>query len=210
VLKIENEIEEIPQSEGVRQGDNMAPVLFLFLMTDFAQTLELEWKKLDIPILSVMTAGNEHLANGKICSHTPKMVKSKKLTTYEILQCLYVNDGAFPFGTREDMQRGMELIYHHFARFGLEMHIGRGMSESKTECVFFPLHNSSNDWSGRTLRPPQFNVHFAANTMHTPDTLHRKNPPKINKHPFQRLSYTTHCPPRASSLDAGSLSRRPM
>jgi hypothetical protein len=32
----------------------------------------------------------------------------------------------------------MELIYHHFARFGLEMHIGRGSSESKTECVFFP------------------------------------------------------------------------
>ena len=26
----------------------------------------------------------------------------------------------------------------HFARFGLEMHIGRGSSESKTECVFFP------------------------------------------------------------------------
>jgi hypothetical protein len=138
VLKIENEIEEIPQSVGVRQGDNMAPVLFLFLMTAFAQTLELEWKKIDIPILSVMTAGDEHLADGKICSHTPKMVKSKKLTTYEILQCLYVNDGAFPFDTREDMQRGMELIYHHFARFGLEMHIGRGTSESKTECVFSP------------------------------------------------------------------------
>ncbi len=76
-----------------RQGDNMAPVLFLFLMTAFAQTLELEWKKIGIPILSVMTAGNEHLADGKICSHPPKMVKSKKLTTYEILQCLYVNDG---------------------------------------------------------------------------------------------------------------------
>ena len=81
VLKIENEIEEIPQSVGVRQGDNMAPVLFLFLMTAFAQTLELEWKKSGIPILSIMTAGDEHLADGKICSHTPKMVESKKLTT---------------------------------------------------------------------------------------------------------------------------------
>jgi len=76
VLKIENEIEEIPQSVGVRQGDNMAPVLFLFFMPAFAQTLELEWKKIDIPILSVMTAGDKHLADGKICSHTPKMVKS--------------------------------------------------------------------------------------------------------------------------------------
>jgi hypothetical protein len=40
-LKIENEIAEIPQSVGVRQVDNMAPVLFLFLITAFAETLEL-------------------------------------------------------------------------------------------------------------------------------------------------------------------------
>jgi len=170
VLKIENEVEEIPQSVGVRQGDNMAPVLFLFLMTTFAQTLELEWKKLGIPILSVMTAGHEHLADGKICSHTPKMSKSKKLITYKILQCLYVDDGTFPFGKREDLQRGMELIYHHFARFGLEMHIGCGTSESKTECFSPPPHNFSNAWIGQTLWLPQFNVRSVARTMHTPDT----------------------------------------
>jgi hypothetical protein len=138
VLKIENEIREIPQTVGVRQGDNMAPVLFLFLMTAFAETLELVWKERDIPILRVMTTANEHIAEEKICSHTPTMFKSKKLTAYEILKCLYVDDGIFPFGTREDLQRGTELIFHHFTRFGLEMHIGRGALESKTECVFFP------------------------------------------------------------------------
>jgi hypothetical protein len=41
VLKIENKTAEIPQTVGVRQGDNMAPVLFLFLMTAFAETLEI-------------------------------------------------------------------------------------------------------------------------------------------------------------------------
>jgi hypothetical protein len=115
VLKIKNEVEEIPQSVGVRQGDNMAPVLFLFLMTAFAETLELVWKQMDILILSVMMAANENLANGKICSHTPAKFKSKKLAEYEILQCLYVDDGAFPFGTREDLQGEMELMHHHFA-----------------------------------------------------------------------------------------------
>jgi hypothetical protein len=39
ILKIETEITKIPQTVGVRQGDNMAPVLFLFLMTAFAETL---------------------------------------------------------------------------------------------------------------------------------------------------------------------------
>ena len=156
VLKIENEIAEIPQTVGLHQGDNMAPVLFLFLMTAFAETLELVWKDHDIPILSVMAAADEHFEKGKICSHTPAMFRSKQLMAYGMLQCLYVDDGAFPFGTREDLRRGMELIYHHFAQFGLEMHIGRGTSESKTECVFFP--------------PPQFfqqlkQWHTAAHTI---------------------------------------------
>ena len=62
----------------------MAPVLFLFLMTAFAQTLELKWKTVGIPILSVMTAGDEHFADGKICSHTPKMSKSKIKETHHI------------------------------------------------------------------------------------------------------------------------------
>ena len=73
----------------------MAPVLFLFLMTAFDEILEIVWKAKGIPILSVMTAADEHLAEGKICSHTPAMFRSKKLTRYEILQCLYVDDGAF-------------------------------------------------------------------------------------------------------------------
>ncbi len=80
ILKIENEITEILQTVGVRQGDNMAPLLFLFLMTAFAETLEPVRQDRDIPILSVMTAADEHLAEGKICSHTPVMFRSKKLT----------------------------------------------------------------------------------------------------------------------------------
>ncbi len=44
VLKIENKVTEIPQSRGVHQGDNMAPILFFFLMTAFAETLKLVWK----------------------------------------------------------------------------------------------------------------------------------------------------------------------
>ena len=43
VLKIDKEITEIMQSVGVRQGDNMAPVLFLFLMSVATETLEPTW-----------------------------------------------------------------------------------------------------------------------------------------------------------------------
>ena len=44
VLKIDKEIREIMQSVGMRQGNNMAPVLFLFLMSAAAETLKIEWK----------------------------------------------------------------------------------------------------------------------------------------------------------------------
>ncbi len=66
------------------------------------------------------------------------MFNSTFLSAYEIFQCFYVDDGTFPFDTRDSLSKGMNLVFKHFARFGLEMHIGRNGGESKTECVFFP------------------------------------------------------------------------
>ncbi len=124
VLKIEKEVVEVPQTVGVQQGDNMAPVLFLFLMTVFTETLKIVWKQQGILILNVVTTADDKLSKGRICSHTPAMFSSKSLNAYEILQCLYVDDIGIPFGMRNDLLQGMEPIFHHFARFGLEMHIG--------------------------------------------------------------------------------------
>ena len=140
VLKIEKEIVELPQTVGVRQGDNMAPVLFLFLMSAFAETLEVAWKEAGIEVCTVRSVTGTKLAagNGKIRGHSPKEYLAHNLTAVEIFQCLYVDDGAFIFSSRDNLIRGIDLIYHHFARFGLEMHIGRGTTPSKTECVFFP------------------------------------------------------------------------
>ena len=140
VLKIGKSVEEIIQEVGVRQGDNMAPVLFLFLMTAFAETLEVVWRENDINVVTVQSMSETDFESGKgaIKSHTPAQYMSPSLTAQEIFQCLYVDDGAFIFGSRDDLARGLNLVYEHFARFGLEMHIGRGDSASKTECVFFP------------------------------------------------------------------------
>ncbi len=140
VLKIEKEVVEIPQTVGVRQGDNMAPVLFLFLMSAFAETLEAEWKQAGIEICTVQSFVGQPLTSGKgkLRGHLPKEYLSRELTAVEILQCLYVDDGAFISKLQDDMMRGLTLLYRHFGRLGLEMHIGRGTTASKTECVFFP------------------------------------------------------------------------
>jgi hypothetical protein len=50
VLKIEKEVVELTQSIGVRQGNNRAPILFLFLMPAYAETLKTEWKNAGIGV----------------------------------------------------------------------------------------------------------------------------------------------------------------
>jgi hypothetical protein len=110
VLKIKKEVREIPQEVGVRQGNYMAPVLFLFLMTAFAETLELEWKREKIEVVTAMIAADDDVGKGQLCSHTPKLFHSKILSAYEIFQCFYVDDGAFPFDTRESLSQGMTLV----------------------------------------------------------------------------------------------------
>ena len=51
---------------------------------------------------------------------------------------LYVDDRAFVFESRHQLEIGIPLLLRHFAKFGLEMHIGKENKPSKTECVFFP------------------------------------------------------------------------
>jgi hypothetical protein len=119
VLKIDKEFQEIPQSVGVQQGDNMAPVLSIFLMSAAAETLKSAWKQAGIEVLTVAHTPDNELDAGYVQGHT-----LRKLTTYEIYQLLYVDDGAFPFPTRAALIKGLTLVHNHLARLGLEVHIG--------------------------------------------------------------------------------------
>ena len=73
---------------------------------------------------------------GKLTGH--KKNNLEQGTLLDLFCVLYVNDGAFTFEDRDQLRRGPNLIYQHFAKFGLDMHIGKGKKASKTECVFFP------------------------------------------------------------------------
>ena len=139
-LKIGSSIEEILQTVGVRQGDNMAPVLFIFLMNAFAESLEAVWEKEGLGNILFHRASDLEFENGQLISHSRK--KLDKGNIFRIIQSLYVDDGAFVLSSRNQLSIGSNLIFKHFARFGLEMHIGRVVDgkrkASKTEFVFFP------------------------------------------------------------------------
>ena len=106
------------QTVGVRQGDCMAPVLFLFMVMLFAKTLEKEWIKVDLKIINLRQHTHSPRDVGKLTGHKKN---SFELGTLLSLFCvLYVDNGVFMFEERDKITRGLTLIYHHFTRFGLE------------------------------------------------------------------------------------------
>jgi hypothetical protein len=121
VIKIGKKEKKIKQEVGVRQGDNVSSVIFLFLVSAFAETLEKEWTSNNIPQTEFKNITN--MPEGQLTGHTRENLQ--RGINLIIHQILYINDGAFFFQTREDAERGLEMIHKVFALFGLEMHISR-------------------------------------------------------------------------------------
>jgi len=63
VLKIGKVKENISQTGGVRQGDYMVPVLFLFVVMAFSESLEKEW---DVSGLD-MIESQQHTHSSRDC-----------------------------------------------------------------------------------------------------------------------------------------------
>jgi hypothetical protein len=124
----------IPYTVGVKQGDAMAPVLFLFLMQAFAETLEDSWEEADIEVPTYNYHPNRERPIGRLVNQRTK----SKGTLLLLNNLLYVDDGAFIFTNKTDMIKAAEIIFDHFARFGLIMHIGKNGKKSKTEAMYFP------------------------------------------------------------------------
>ena len=71
-------------------------------------------------------------------THLPSPKNFNSGDLFELIQTLFLDDGAFVFENRDDLIKGVSTIKRVFKYFGLEMHIGRNGEKSKTECVFFP------------------------------------------------------------------------
>ena len=117
------------QTVGVRQGDCMAPVLFLFRVMDFSETLEKEWFKAGLQMVALKQHSQSPRDMGRLIGHKKKNFSQGTLLA--LFCVLYVDNGAFLFEDHDQLKQGLSLIFSHFTRFGIEIHIGKGDKASK-------------------------------------------------------------------------------
>jgi hypothetical protein len=106
---------------GVKQGNAMAPVLFIVLMQAMAETLEDKWKAADIQTVDLSHFKDTQKHRGRMHGQDWKA----KGTTFKLNNILYVDDGVFVYNTKGNMIKGAKILRKHMAHFGLIMHIGR-------------------------------------------------------------------------------------
>ena len=110
----------MPNTAGVKQGDNMAPLLFIFVMQACLETLGDTW-----PVgkpefrTNTRTTG---VCGGKV-SGTDWTNKGE--FSFEIWCSLYADDAGVMCSSRADLVAGAEAIDAHLKLFGLLVHVGR-------------------------------------------------------------------------------------
>jgi hypothetical protein len=110
------------------------------IMTAFSEILDATWTTSNIP-KPQFHRGNMTNAESK-SKLTGHNIKRNKLhsTTFNTFHILYIDDGSFIFQSRTDLINGLEIINNIFKAMGLEMHVGKGETKSKTEAMYFPTN----------------------------------------------------------------------
>ena len=121
---------------GVKQGDIVVPVQFLFFVMAFAKTLERDWTLNGLTKAKFSPNTNSPFSDGQLISHT--MLSFDHGALFELFCIIYVYYRAFVFESIQQLEIGIPLILWHFGQFGLKMHIGKKNKNSRTECVFLP------------------------------------------------------------------------
>ena len=119
---------------GVRQGSCEGPVLFLFIMNAAMETME--W-----PAHIKMPTFLYDDKTGPTGGNPTK----RRARAFQVWHSLFADDAACFFETRADLVEGSNFLCQHLRKFGLQMHVGRGSTPSKSEAMFLPRPGRSYD-----------------------------------------------------------------
>lgn len=136
----------IDYTVGVRQGDNMAPILFLFLIQAMIETYKKDEEAEGHKEPEFRTHKNTASCPGRMLQQ-PNPARTKG-TTFYFGKSIFVDDTAFIHDNRADAQAAAGKLRIHFRRFGLLMHVGEitpdgARTVSKTEVMYFPASPKS-------------------------------------------------------------------
>ena len=122
VNNIEHEILNII---GAKQGDVLGPRLFNF----FGYAVMLTWHALDNRSLCVFYTKPDFVLTGR-------SYRARGGQKFDLPDSQYADDTAVLFTSRQSLEESTPLLIAHFAKFGLEIHVGRPGKDSKTEILF--------------------------------------------------------------------------
>ena len=94
IVKVGSEERKIPHTVGVRQVENLSPVLLLFMMSAFAKALEYEWEKRGMRQAEFVRVSQDDLDNQveQILGHGLNKSGYKEGIVFKIMQILYLDD----------------------------------------------------------------------------------------------------------------------
>jgi hypothetical protein len=134
-LRVGEKLEQFLSTSGVKQGDNLAPVLFIFVIHAVSNSLDKKWE-FETPDLRWYPDTQAGKPRGQLRGTNPL----NKGTKFSFFKSYYVDDTAFILLNRRELVAASKLIVSHFRRFGLTIHTGvKSKNEgSKTEAIHFP------------------------------------------------------------------------
>ena len=71
-----------------------------------------------------------------------KLREISKMSEEEVNMLTCVDDGAMLFNSRDDAIKASRIACEIVAKWGLNLYIGCGWKESKTELMFFPVDSN--------------------------------------------------------------------
>ena len=156
IIKLEVETGKGPEDRsigstaGVKQGDNLAPVLFKIFIQAVMEGLDKAFEDagLERPKIIFHTK-EDHVIHGRDIN------TKHKTACFELAEGLYADDALFIFLSRCSMEIAAKIIDRHFKKFGLLIHRAKKKGDkSKTECMYFPHRNL--DWGTSTDANPNY------------------------------------------------------
>lgn len=144
-MKIELSVDDLKRhvncTIGVKQGDPLSPVLFLFYIQACLETLSLPD--------SITKLAFQTKADGRMSGRNHRNRGSE----FTFDKSCFADDCALLFDSRKDTEVGMPIIHSHFMKFGLRIHVGSNSKKSKTEFMYVPHDTNDKKRSEAAKRP---------------------------------------------------------